>query len=114
MDQLLRIEALLKRVEEWAEQAEKRVESLEEFIRNELFPHIAIPTPAPEPTVPPPPPSPTSLGRRALLDIGLDLSRVQDKEIREENAGVVRRRANEALQERGITCLGANDKLSGR
>lgn len=37
-DPLLRIEALLRRVEEWAERAEKRVESLEEFIRNELFP----------------------------------------------------------------------------
>jgi hypothetical protein len=114
MDQLLRIEALLKRVEEWAERAEKRMESLDEFIRNELFLRVASPTPAPEPTVPPPPPSPTSLGRRALLDIGLHLSHVQNKEIKEENAGVVRRGANEALKERRITCLGVNDKGSGR
>jgi hypothetical protein len=65
------------------------VESLEEFIRNELLPRVASPTPAPEPTAVSPPPLPTSLGRRALPGIGLDLSRVQDKEIKEGNAGVV-------------------------
>jgi hypothetical protein len=54
------------------------------------------------------------LGRRALPGIGLDLSRVQDEEIKEGNAGVVRRRANEALKERGITCLRVNDKGNGR
>jgi hypothetical protein len=113
-DQLLRIEALLKRVEEWAERAEKRVESLEEFIRNELFPCVAGPAPAPilEPTVAPLP-SPVSVGQRALLGIGLDLSRVQDKEIKEGNAGVVRRRVNQALRERGITYLRVNDKGNG-
>jgi hypothetical protein len=36
----LRIETLLKRVEERAEKAEKRVEALEEFIHNELFPRM--------------------------------------------------------------------------
>jgi hypothetical protein len=46
-DPLLRIETLLKRVEERAERAGKRVESLEEFIRNELFPRVANPIPAP-------------------------------------------------------------------
>jgi hypothetical protein len=75
-DQLLRIEALLKRVEEWAERAEKRVESLEEFICNELFPRVASPTPAPAPTAVSPPSPSASLGRRALLGIGLDLSHV--------------------------------------
>ena len=75
-DQLLRIEALLKRVEERAERAEKRVESLEEFIRNELFPRVASPTPAPAPTAVSPPSPSASLGRRALPGIGLDLSRV--------------------------------------
>ncbi|KFA70296.1 hypothetical protein S40285_10731 [Stachybotrys chlorohalonatus IBT 40285] len=39
-DPLLRTEALLKRAEERAERAKKRVEALEEFIRNELFPRI--------------------------------------------------------------------------
>ncbi|KJZ69948.1 hypothetical protein HIM_10656 [Hirsutella minnesotensis 3608] len=42
-DSLARIEALLKRVGERAERAEKCVESLEEFIRNELFPRVASP-----------------------------------------------------------------------
>ncbi|KAH7024221.1 hypothetical protein EDB80DRAFT_808538 [Ilyonectria destructans] len=42
-DPLLRIGTLLNRVEERAERAEKRVEALEEFIRNELFLHIASP-----------------------------------------------------------------------
>jgi hypothetical protein len=113
-DQLLRIEALLKRVEERAERAEKRVESLEEFIRNELFPRVAgpVPTPVSRPASPPsPPPSPI---RGPLPGIGLDLSRVQDREIKEGNAGVVRRRANEALKEKGITCLGVNSKGNGR
>jgi hypothetical protein len=65
---------------------------------NELFPRVASPTPALEPTTTPLPP--TSMGWRALPGIGLDLSRVQDKEVREGNAGVVRRRANEALKEK--------------
>ena len=120
-DLLLRIEALLKRVEEWAERAEKRVESLEEFIRNELFPRVANPTPAPvehtnaSPThqhLPPSPPSSPAPG--PLPGIGLDLSRVQDGEIKEGNAGTVRRRTNEALKERGIACLRVNAKGNGR
>lgn len=102
-DQLLRIEALFK-----------RVESLEEFIRNELFPRVAGPAPVPaaRPASPPsPPPSPV---RGPLPGIGLDLSHVQDREIKEGNAGVVRRRANEALREKGITCLEINSKGKGR
>jgi hypothetical protein len=115
-DQLLRIEALLKRVEERAEWAEKRVESLEKFIRNELFPRIAGPVSAPAPASrsASPPSPPPSLVRGPLPGIGLDLSRVQDREIKEGNAGVVRQRANEALKERGITCLGVNSKGKGR
>lgn len=35
-------------------------------------------------------------------------------EIREGNAGAVRRRVNEALNERDITCLGVNSKGNGR
>ena len=120
-DPLLRIEAFLKRVEERAERAEKRVESLEEFVRNELFPRVANPIPAPVehanagPThqhLPPSPPSPPAPG--PLPGIGLDLSRVRDSEIKEGNAGTVRRRANEALKERDITCLGVNSKGNGR
>src|SRR5438046_1810404 len=42
------------------------------------------------------------------------LSRVQDSEMKEGNAGTVHRRANEALKERGITCLGVNSKGNGR
>jgi hypothetical protein len=115
-DQLLRIEALLKRVEERAERAERRVESLEEFIRNELFPRVAGPISAPAPAsrpASPPSPQPSPV-RGPLPGIGLDLSRVQDREIKEGNAGVVRQRANEALKERGITCLGVNSKGKGR
>jgi hypothetical protein len=117
-DPLLRIEALLRRVEERAERAEKCVESLEEFIRNELFPHVAGSIPSPlEPAgvahqhLPLSPLSSPAPG--PLPGIGLDLSRVQDSEIKEGNAGIVRRRANEALKERGITCLGVNSKGNG-
>jgi hypothetical protein len=35
-------------------------------------------------------------------------------EIKEGNAGAVRRRVNEALKERGITYLGVNSKGNGR
>jgi hypothetical protein len=105
-----------KHVEERAERAEKRVESLEKFIRNELFPRVAGPVSAPAPASRPasPPSPPPSLVRGPLPGIGLDLSRVQDREIKEGNAGVVRQRANEALKERGITCLGVNSKGKGR
>ena len=46
-DPLLQIEALLKCIKEWAERVEKHIESLEEFIWNELFPCIVNPIPAP-------------------------------------------------------------------
>jgi hypothetical protein len=96
----------LKRVEkraERAERAEKRIESLEEFIRNELFLRVAGPVSAPAPASRPasPPSPPPSSVRGPLPGIGLDLSRVQDREIKEGNAGVVRRRANEALKGEG-------------
>jgi hypothetical protein len=120
-DPLLRIEALLKRVEERAERAEKRVEALEEFIRNELFPRIASPPEAAcsnaahqdqDQHLPPsPPPSPAP---GPLPGVGLDLSRVQDRDIKEGNAGTVRRRANEALKDLGVSCLGVNSKGNGR
>ena len=126
-DPWARIEALLRRAEDRAERAEKRVESLEEFIRNELFPRVASlalpPTPAPvlsEPAstkeapghLPPsPPPSPAP---GPIPGIGLDLSRVQDSAIKDGNAGTVRRRANEALKELGVACLGVNSKGNGR
>ncbi|KAM4067830.1 DDE superfamily endonuclease [Hirsutella rhossiliensis] len=119
-DSLARIEALLKRVEERAERAEKRVESLEEFIRNELFPRVASP---PSPPLEmrlisnsnstchlrhhPPVPGP-------LPGIGLDVSRVLDSDIKEGNAGTIRRRANAALENLGVTCLGVNSKGNGR
>jgi hypothetical protein len=60
---------------------------------------------------PSPPPSPTP---GPLPGIGLYLSRTQDEEIREGNAGTVRRRANEALKEKGVACLGVNSKGNGR
>lgn len=44
----------------------------------------------------------------------MDLSRTQDEEIKEGNASTVRRRANEALKEKDITCLGVNSKRNGR
>src|SRR5205814_5103745 len=126
-DPWARVEALLRRAEERADRAEKRVESLEEFIRNELFPRVASlalpPTPAPvlsEPAstteapgrLPPsPPPSPAP---GPVPGIGLDLSRVQDSAIKDGNAGTVRRRANEALKELGVACLGVNSKGNGR
>jgi hypothetical protein len=89
------------------------VDALEEFIRNELFPHVARPVSAPASAPASPPSPPPSLVRGPLPGIGLDLSWVQDREIREWNAGVVCRRANEALKERGITCLGVNSKGRG-
>src|SRR5437868_2675797 len=86
-DPLLRIEALLKRVEEQAERAKKRVELLEEFIRNEVFPRVGNPIPAlvelvsvTHPHLPPSPPSSPAQG--PLPGIGLDLSQVQDEEIK--------------------------------
>ena len=60
---------------------------------------------------PSPPPSPAP---GPLPGIGLDLRRVQDSKIKEGNAGTVRRRANEALKERGVACLGVNSKGNGR
>ena len=66
-----------------------------------FFPRVAGPVPAPASALAPPPSPPPSLVRGPLSGIGLDLSRVQDYEIKEGNAGVVRRRANEALNERG-------------
>lgn len=73
---------------------------------NELFLRVARPIPSPSPAPasafkPASPPSPPpSLVRGPLLSIGLDLSRVQDREAGKGNAGAVRRRANEALKER--------------
>ncbi|KAM4065021.1 DDE superfamily endonuclease [Hirsutella rhossiliensis] len=120
-DSLARIETLLKRVEERAERAEKRVESLEEFIRNELFPRVASPPESATPNAPhqqqqqhlppSPPPSPVP---GPLPGIGLDVSRVLDSDIREGNAGTIRRRANAALENLGVTCLGVNSKGNGR
>ncbi|KJZ69937.1 hypothetical protein HIM_10675 [Hirsutella minnesotensis 3608] len=120
-DSLARIEALLKRVEERAERAEKRVESLEEFIRNELFPRVASPPESATPSAPhqqqhqhlppSPPPSPVP---GPLPGIGLDVSRVLDSDIKEGNAGTIRRRANAALEKLGVTCLGVNSKGNGR
>ena len=121
-DQWARVEALLTRVEtalaaaeHRAEKAEKRVEAVEEFIRNELFPRVNAPQPQPS-NIPPSPPSspPPSLPPGQIPGIGLDLSRVATPEIKEGNAGTVRKRVNEALKEKGVTCVGVNSKGSGR
>lgn len=100
---LTRIESALLSAERRAEKAEQRIETLEKFIRNELFPRINTP--------PPPPPSPPSSPPPSIVlaqipGIGLDLSRVAIPEIKEGNASAVRRRVNEALKGRNITCFG--------
>ncbi|KAH6699931.1 hypothetical protein BKA61DRAFT_681924 [Leptodontidium sp. MPI-SDFR-AT-0119] len=53
---LTRVESVLLAAERRAEKAEQRIETLEEFIRNELSPRITTPPHA----GPPPPPSPPS------------------------------------------------------
>jgi hypothetical protein len=61
-----------------------------------------------------PPPLPSSPFQGPIPGLGLDLSRVQDREIKGGNAGTVRKCMNEVLKERGITCLGVNSKRNGR
>ncbi|KAM4060904.1 hypothetical protein HRG_014373 [Hirsutella rhossiliensis] len=103
-DSLARIEALLKRVEERAERAEKRVESLEEFIRNELFPRVASPPEsatkcASSATATAPATFATTLsGPRATAWHWLRRESGPDSDIKEGNAGTIRRRANAALE----------------
>lgn len=126
---LLRVEALLARVEsalvaseQRAERAEKRLENLEECIRNELLPRLSgLPantegssasSTVERVSLPPSPPS-SPIPRR-IPGIGLDLSRAANKELRDGNAATVRNRANEALKDKGITCLGVNSKGNGR
>ncbi|KAH8799484.1 hypothetical protein F5884DRAFT_758508 [Xylogone sp. PMI_703] len=92
--------------------------ALEEFIRNELSPQIG-PTPSTNPTLPSPPSSsppspPPSIAPGQIPGVGRDLSRVTIPEIKEGNAGTVRKRVNEALKGKGITCLGVNSKGNGR
>lgn len=112
---LARVETALVAAEHRAEKAEKRIETLEEFIRNELFPRINTSSPTNRSSPPSPPPSPPlPVAPAHLPGIGLDLSRVTIPEIKEGNAGTVRRRVNEALKEKDITCLGVNSKGSGR
>jgi hypothetical protein len=117
-DLLTRVETALIAAELRAQSAEKRIETLEEFIRNELFPRINTPPPHPSPPPFPPPPSPPSPPLSPppsrIPGIGLDLSRCTIPEIAGGNAGTVRKRVNEALKEKDITCLGVNSKGSGR
>lgn len=85
---LTRVESALVVAEHRAEKAERRIETLEEFIRNELFPRINTPPP----TGPPPPPSPPSspppsIAPGQIPGVGLDLSRVTIPEIKDGNAG---------------------------
>lgn len=114
-DLLTRVETALASAEQRAEKAEKRIEALEEFIRNELFPRIGTTPTANAPSLPSPPSSPPpSVAPGQIPGIGLDLSRVAIPEIKEGNAGTVRRRVNEALKGKGIICLGVNSKGNGR
>lgn len=114
-DLLTRVETALASAEQRAEKAEKRIEALEELIRNKLFPRISTTPTANAPSPPSPPSSPPpSIAPGQIPGIGLDLSRVAIPEIKEGNAGTVRRRVNEALKEKGITCLGVNSKGNGR
>src|SRR5271163_4879752 len=108
---LVRVEAALATAEHRAEQAEKRVEKLEEFIRNDLFPRIGSPPPPSTPASPPPSPPPAPPSR--IPGVGIDLSRVNIPEIKQGNAGTVRKCVNGALKEKGITCLGVNSKGNG-
>ena len=109
------METALEAAERRAEKAEKRIETLEDFIRNELFPRINTPQPAVSHTPPSPPSSPPPAVIPARIPgIGLDLSRTSISEIKEGNAGIVRRRVDEALKEKGIKCLGVNAKGNGR
>jgi hypothetical protein len=103
------VEAALASAEQRADKAEKRIEALEEFIRNELFPRIGA-TSLANPPAPPSPPAtpPPSIAPGQIPGVGLDLSRVVIPEIEERNAGTVRMRVNEALKEKGISCLGVN------
>ncbi|KAH9203832.1 hypothetical protein DL95DRAFT_472038 [Leptodontidium sp. 2 PMI_412] len=88
---------------------------LRERLRNELFPRIGTTPTANAPSPPWPPSSPQpSIAPGQIPGIGLDLSRVAIPEIKEGNAGTVRRRVNEALKGKGITCLGVNSKGNGR
>jgi hypothetical protein len=118
-----RIESALVASEQRAAKAEKRLEDLEEFIRNQLFPRLndaSVPScppgvpsvklskPSPPQAVQPPPPP------YRVPGINLDLSRVSNPELRNGDAGAVRKRACEALKERGVTCLGVNSKGNGR
>ena len=112
---LARVETALVAAEPRAEKAEKRIETLEEFIRNELFPRINTSSPTNPPSPPSPPPSPPlPVDPAHLPGTGLDLSRVTIPEIKEGNAGTVRRRVNEALKEKDTTCLGLNSKGNER
>jgi hypothetical protein len=90
------VESALLSAERRAEKPEQRIETLEEFIRNELFPRANTP-PRTDPLHPPPPPSPpssppSSVAPGQIPGVGLDLSRVAILEIKEGNAGTVRRR----------------------
>ena len=114
-DLLTRVETALEAAERRAEKAEKRIEALEDLIRNELFPRINTPqsTVAQAPPSPPSSPPPTAIPAR-IPGMGLDLSRTSISEIKEGNAGTVRRRVDEVLKEKGIKCLGVNAKGNGR
>jgi len=75
------------------EKAEKRIKTLEEFIRDEFFSQIN--TPPAKAGSPPisPPSSPLPLVALGQIPgIGLDLCRVMILEIREGNTGAMRRR----------------------
>jgi hypothetical protein len=101
-DLLTRVETALASAEQRADKAEKRIEALEEFIRNELFPRIGATSLANTPPPPSPPSSPPpSIAPGQIPGVGLDLSRVAIPEIKEGNAGTVHRRVNEALKGEG-------------
>jgi hypothetical protein len=120
-DQWAQVKAPLTHVEtalataEHRQRAEKRIKALEEFIRKELFPQFST-SPSSNPPPPPSPPSspPPSIAPGQIPGVGLDLSRVTIPEIKGGNAGMVRKCVNEALKEKGITCLGVNSKGNSR
>jgi hypothetical protein len=112
-DHLVRVEALLARVElallaseKRAEKAEKRLLDLEELIRDQILPRVSssdVPlpssnaaTPQTLPLSPPSTPPPTA----RVPSIGLDLSRTTNHELKVGNAGTIRRRADDALKKR--------------
>jgi hypothetical protein len=97
------------------EKAEQRIDNLGRVYTKRAFSsHQYISTGVSPPPPSPPSSPPPSITPGQIPGIRLDPSRVTIPEIKEGNAGAVRRRVNVPLRERYITCLGVNSKGNGR